>query len=111
MSNIIFYSTDDNTVGGVVKVDDVPYPVPSGATVIAFIQTMNSTVKILDDITILESDSGNDWPNGVIEGIFTDAESLKLANYNEQRVRIVIRITVGDITQSFVETVTAGKLL
>ena len=110
MSNIIFYSTDDNTVGGVVKVDDVPYPIPSGSTVTAFIQTINGSERILDDINILESDAGNDWTNGAISGIFNDTESAKLAAYNDKLLKIIVRITVGDITQSFVETVTAEKL-
>lgn len=111
MSNTIFYSTDDNVVEGTVKVNGVPVVIASGSTVIAFVQDTGTTVKILNDITILEGDTGNDWPNGVIRGLFSDVNSAILAQYNDQKLILCVRITTGTVTQSYVETITAGKLL
>lgn len=111
MSNVIFYNTDDNSIEGTLVFDDVAEAIASGSTVIAFVQDIKASKKILDDITILETDDGNDWPNGVIKGIFSDSASAILAKYHEQRLLVCVRITTGTITQSFTETITAGKLL
>lgn len=111
MSDINFYSSDDNAVEGTILVDGVYFPIASGSTVIAFIQDIGHTKKIINDITILETDDGNDWPLGEIKGIFSDSDSAALSAYDFKEVEVVVRITTGVITQSFVETVMANKLL
>ena len=111
MSNVTFNSTDDNTLSGTIYIDDVAWTIPGTSTVIAFVQDTNSKEKIISDITILSTDTNNDWDNGVIEGVFSDSDSEALASYDQKLVLVCVRITTQGHTETFTETVKARKLL
>ena len=111
MSNIVFNSSDDNVVEGTVTINSSSNTITTGSTVIAFVMDVDKTIKIIDDITINESDDGNDWANGIIKGYFTKVESAALAAYDNLPVLVCVQITISGFTETFTEIVIASKML
>lgn len=111
MSRIVYNSTDDNPVEGDIKINGSLQSIPTDSTIIAFVSDIDDTVKVIDDITINSTDDGNDWPNGRIKGYFPKSGSAALAAYDEQKVKINVRATIGGYTETFTKIIEAQKLL
>jgi hypothetical protein len=111
MTSIVYNSSDDNPVEGVISIDGEVQEIPSDSTIIAYVADLGMTEKIINDITILEADEGNDWPNGKIKGIFSKAASAALATYDTENVVVCVQATINNHTESWIKTVEARKLL
>jgi hypothetical protein len=111
MTRIIYNSSDDNPVKGVIYINDEIQPIPSDSTILAYVSDLDRVTKIINDITISEADDGNDWANGVIKGVFSKAASAALAAYDGQIVLVVVQATIDGHTESWTKPIEARKLL
>ena len=107
---LTYNSTDDNPVEGVISINSEAFPIPPDSIVIAFVQELNTTTKIIDDIEILENDTGNDWENGKINGIFSKAASAALSAYHNTMVTVCVRATINGHTETWTKPVMAQHL-
>ena len=75
------------------KLNDAAVAISTGATVTASVQSCdptNPTIHIAP-VTIVHTDAGNDWPNGVVFVEFTAAQTA-----NVPAGRQILRVTVTD---------------
>lgn len=110
MTRLVYNSTDDNPVEGTISINRIVQPIPSGSTIIAFVQEVNAAIKIIDDISILESDDGNDWTIGKISGVFSKTVSATLSAYHNQLVLVCVRATINSHTETWTKPVLAREL-
>ena len=84
--------------------------IPSSATLKAYVTDPKRRKAIIPAVTILESDAGNNWPEGEVFFTFNKSATAILADYDGEEIKVAVQVTIDGKQRTFKATRKAVKM-